>query len=130
MYNQIGTRRCLYQVIRKRKGKKEEEEKEGKRKEKNESSWLFRGASVIWSGRETHSGSALTQVMHTHTHTRTHVYLPFVSFPCTRLRDKRASVYTCACMHREPHATQHLLVYVFWISICILCGKIRVRRVS
>lgn len=49
MYNQIGTRRCLYQVIRKRKGKKkkEKEEKEGKRKEKNESSWLFRGASVI-----------------------------------------------------------------------------------
>lgn len=34
MYNQIGTRRCLYQVIRKRKGKKKKKKKKKKEKEK------------------------------------------------------------------------------------------------
>lgn len=38
MYNQIGTRRCLYQVIRKRKGKKKR--KRRKRRKKKREKWI------------------------------------------------------------------------------------------
>lgn len=74
-----------------------------KRKMKNKSNCLFHDASVIWNGRETHSGSALTQVRHTYTYT--HVHLPFVLYRvcvCVCVFTQR----TCVYIHRESHTLQ------------------------